>query len=249
MHRRQQQRQNGHSVLLAVDAPPVGGRVAARNLGVRDPKRKYGDHKHPDIGNGRPHRFGFVHVDQYHRQDDHRNRRRDQGVPGKTHELVEPRAEQRPANPHEKEDEGHHLAEHDEELTHHGQRMVRVVEPVQPAPVEPVAEREQLPPAEEERGHEGTDREQVGILAQEEHGHLHRAVFGVEAADEFLFRLGQVKRRAIRLCKRGRQEDQERQRVEQHIPSVPICVETMLSSRISPVVSTMTRTASPMGIS
>ena len=69
----------------------------------------------------------------------------------------------------------------------------------------------------QQRGH-AAHVDHVGVLGHEEHGELHRAVFGVIAAGQFAFGFGQIEGRAVGLGIGGHQVDEEGQ--ELHPPKM-----------------------------
>ena len=122
-------------------------------------------------------------------QHDPDQRDRDQHLPADGHELVVADPGQRAAEPDEHEHEDQHL---DEEPEH---RPVAAVRPRQQR------DRPRRPPAaEEQRGGDRRDVDQVDVLGQEEQPEPHRRVLGVEAADQLALGLGQVERRPVGLA-------------------------------------------------
>ena len=66
-----------------------------------------------------------------------------------------------------------------------------------------------VPSAEEERGAQAAEHDDVHVLGHEERAEAHSAVLGVVARDDLGIGLGQVERRARRLGEAGDEEDQE----------------------------------------
>ncbi len=63
---------------------------------------------------------------------------------------------------------------------------------------------------EEERDDDGCHRDGVHELSHEEKGETDRAVFGVVAADQFLFSFDEIERRTVEFGLAGQQEHNER---------------------------------------
>ena len=68
----------------------------------------------------------------------------------------------------------------------------------------------QMPAAEEERHDDGGAGDHGRVFAEEEERELHRAVFGVIAADQLGLGLGQIERQAIRFRENRDREDDKR---------------------------------------
>ena len=65
-------------------------------------------------------------------------------------------------------------------------------------------------------------RDHVGVFAHEEQRELHRAVFDVVAAGQFLLGLRQIERRAVRFRKRRDEENEERKNVSGCFEDEPV---------------------------
>ena len=75
-----------------------------------------------------------------------------------------------------------------------------------------------VPAAEEQDDRQVAHRDDMQILAQEEHAELHGRILGVKAADQLLLGFGQVKGQPVGLGEGADQEEQEPDRLHEHAP-------------------------------
>ena len=87
--------------------------------------------------------------------------------------------------------------------------MITILRTAQSQPVWFWSEEREVPAAEEEDHRQEADRDDVEVFAEEEHAELHRRIFGVEPADQFLLGFGQVERQPVGLGEPADQEEQE----------------------------------------
>ncbi len=87
--------------------------------------------------------------------------------------------------------------------------------------VQAVAEQErQVPTAEEERREQRARRDDRDVLREENIGELHAGVLGEVAGDDFALTLRQIEGNALRFGDRRREEQEERERLDEDAPGV-----------------------------
>ncbi len=76
----------------------------------------------------------------------------------------------------------------------------------------------EMPAAEEEGDHDGGAGDHGGVFGEEEEGEFHGGVFGVVAADEFGFALGEIEGGAVGFCEDGDGEDEGGDGMDEDVP-------------------------------
>src|SRR5687768_11042987 len=119
--------------------------------------------------------------------------------PAEPHELVVAKTGERPAHPDEDEEKRDHLREKDKDVYQ------------SPAPtVRTVGNARKMPAAEKERHDNGAAGDHGDVFPKEKEAELHRAVFGVVAANQFGLGFGKIEGKAIGFGEDGDCEHDER---------------------------------------
>jgi hypothetical protein len=181
-----------------------------------------GDGEEDDVGGEDPEGGGRgVDVDDHGGDQQGGEGDGDHAAPGEVHELIETEAGEGPADPHVEEEEEDDLAPEYDELDEHvdpaadfGLAGVAAEGDVVDEFVDPG----EVPAAEEEGDHDSGAGDHGGVFGEEEEGEFHGGVFGVVAADEFGFALGEIEGGAVGFGEDGGGEDEGGDGVDEDVP-------------------------------